>query len=250
MKPNSDNLTVQYMGETTSKVFSGETESETTKQMYKETPSFFADEIIRRISLNKKYSIADLGSSSGEMMNNLIELLHEYQLETIAVDIDASSLKKNLADKKIVSSVENLPFGSVDIIIMRYVLQWNNFERQKKIIKEIIRVINNFALIEHIGADIYEPDLWRMNMDKIMSGSVISKLKRGEHFLSSSLELEEWMISQNIKFERLRERKIENASNALIERWNLNEQESLSVVEALGKNNYLYQTDWIIFPNN
>jgi ubiquinone/menaquinone biosynthesis C-methylase UbiE len=242
------NIRPQDMGRATSKVFSGRTESETTRKMYAETPTFFAEKIRNLLDAREPYVFADVGAASGEMMTNLRKLLPEYSLKVIAVDIDAGSLDRNIADEKLVANAEELPFESVDVIVMRYVLQWNNLERQKKILNELTRSIRKFALVEHIGADSNDSDEWRKYIDELFRGKDVPQLKREDYFLSSSAEIEKWMSEQGIRFERLRERRIDDAANAFIERWKLDERDAVETRRILGEKNYLQQTDWIIFP--
>lgn len=242
-----------FMGSETSKVFSGEAESLTTKEMYSETAGFFADQIKSHIPESTgQYVLADVGSFQGELLSNVVELLNEYKFETVAVDINEVALVGNKANKKIVSSGEQLPFddNSIDVVIMRYVLQWNNAEKQKKILKEINRVTKTVALIEHVGSDTEDTENWRGKQDELVSGIKIPKLKRGEHFYSSRDEIETWMSEQGIKFFRLRDRKIAEASNAYIERFGLDENEADTAREILGNKDYFMQTDWAIFPKD
>lgn len=139
---------------------------------------------------------------------------------------------------------------SKDVVIVRYVLQWNYPEKQKEILNELSRVSKEFAVVEHIGADIEDTDNWREKQDELVSGEKIPKLKRGEHFFSSRTEIESWMTEKGISFERIRERTIPEASNAYIERFGLDEADAQIARGILGDKNYFIQTDWLIFPKD
>lgn len=242
----------QEMGKDTSKVFSGEAKFKASQEAYNETPILFSNEIKKRLSPDKKYSMADIGSFKGELMNKLLKLIPEYNIDTIAIDINEEALSQNNLDKKIITSAENMPFknSSIDVEIVRFILQWNSLERQKRILKEIARTTKEFALIEHGGSDNNNSDIWRQKMDILLDGKEIPKLKRGEHFFSSREEIEEIMRSENIRFERIKEKTIDNIADIYTERYGLNEDENKKAKEILGDSNFFIQTDWIIYPNN
>lgn len=242
---------VQEMGDTTSKVFAGQYESETTREMYTETAEFFADEIRKRLNNEREYTLVDVSSFQGELMADTLKRLPEYRFHTIAVDVDHNALTNNVATtNRIVAAADNLPFSDhgIDIAMVRYVLQWNSAEKQKKILAELARTTKEFAIIEHIGSDVADTDGWRKHMDILVGGEAVSKLKRGEHFFSSRDEIEEWMKQAGIMFERIRDREIHDASNAYIERFALDENESEQTRQILGDKDFFRQTDWIIYP--
>jgi len=251
--PRQEEHPIPDMGAKTSDVFAGKGESETNREVYGETAKLFADQIRQRLPVRKEpYTIADIGSFQGELMNNIIQLLPEYKFDTIAIDINEEALFKNTAVKKIVAKAEDLPFkdGSVDVAIMRYVLQWNNAEKQQEILKEIVRTIKNFALIEHVGADTFETEKWRKRLDDLFDGQEVPKMKRGEHFFSSEDEVEKWMQQSNIAFDKLKDKRIENGMDVYIERYGLDEEDAKKSREIMGDKNYFIQTDWVIYPKN
>jgi ubiquinone/menaquinone biosynthesis C-methylase UbiE len=245
---------VPDMGDNTSRVFAGETQSNANIEMYQQTAEFFADEIKKRLPVrDASYTMIDVGSFQGELLANIIEKLSEYHFETTAIDINQQALRKNFSsDSRVVAHAEALPFDnqSVDIAIVRYVLQWNSAEKQKQILMELARTVKEFALVEHLGSDVIDAEEWRGRMSKLFDGSEIAKLKRVDYFLSSRDEIEEWMQQNGIKFERLKDRVIENVADAFIERFSLNSDEAEKTKQILGDKNYIRQTDWIVFPNN
>jgi ubiquinone/menaquinone biosynthesis C-methylase UbiE len=252
-KENIENLNEENLknqGEKASEVFKGESNSLTIKQLYEESAEYFADIIKSKLSdKNKTYKLADLGSFKGELLGNILGKLHDYKFNTIAVDINEEALKENsFAQKKIIATLDKttLKNKSVDIAICRYVLQWNNQQKQQEILKEISRITKGFAIIQHVGADNENSDKWRERIDDLLDGEEIPKLKRIGHHFSSRDEIENWMQENKINFERLTERKVENVSNVFIERYNLNDEESLKTKEILGDKNYIIQTTWLI----
>lgn len=255
-KPNkidqkSEAVGIQDMGKNTSKVFYGEAKTKASQETYNETPGLLSNEIRKRLPSGKKYTIGDIESFKGELVNKLLQITPEYDFHTIAVDINERALSENNLDEKIIANAENLPFkdNSIDVSVVRFVLQWNFFERQKKIIKEIARTTRKFALIEHAGSENINPNLWRQKINLLFSGE-IPKLKRGEHFFSSRDEIEKIMAEENIKFERIKEKVINNLSDVYTERYGLDIKESKKAKAIMGNKDFFVQTDWIIYPSN
>lgn len=243
---------IPNMGDNTSRVFKGEYMSLANKEMYAETAKFFADEIKKRLPPREEpYILVDAGSFQGELLAELLERLPGYKFQTTALDINGVALENNQAtSQKVIADAEKMPFAdkSVDVVIARYMLQWNFAEKQKKILKEIARVTKEFALIEHVGADTVDADSWRERVDDLFDGEEVPKMKRGEHFFSSKDEVEEWLQQSGITFERIKDRRIDNAADVYIERFGLNDAEAGETRNVLGDKNYFLQTDWIINP--
>lgn len=241
---------IQNMGAGSERIFSGKAESKPVQELYNETQKLFSDEIRKRLLPNREYAIADIGSFKGELLKQVCDKLSEYRLKGVAVDINQNVLGDNIFEARIVGKAEQLPFEdeSVDVEIMRYVLQWNYPENQKNILKEISRTIKEFALIEHVGAENEEPDEWRRRNDKLFDGSSVSRLKRGEHFFSSRNEIEQWMNEEGITFERIAERIIENGSEVYVERFDIDRAEMDKIKNILGDKDFFTKTTWIIFP--
>lgn len=241
---------VQNMGENTSKAFSGKAESRAVQDLYNETPKIFSNEIKKRLMPDRQYTIADIGSFKGELLKQICDMLPEYKLKGIAMDINKKILKENNFKLRIASKAEEMPFNdrSIDVEIMRYVLQWNYPKNQKMILKEISRTIKEFALVEHAGADNENSKEWRKKHDKLYNGEEISKLKRGEHYFSSRDEIETWMKDENISFERIGEKRISGAEEVFTERFGLDANNKSKVKEILKDKGFFIKTTWIIFP--
>ncbi len=248
---NNTNSRVQDMGKDTSKVFSGGSQSETNKQLYGESAKFFADAIKERLEKDRSYTLIDVGAFQGELLTNILNHLPEHNFTTIAVDINEEALSNNIvAHHKIFAEAESLPFetNSINLAIIRYVLQWNPPEKQKLILQELSRVVNKFTVIEHAGADVVDTGLWRERMDNLLSGKDIPKIKRHGHFFSSRDEIETWMSEAGINFERLKDRVIADGADIFIERYSLDAGEAGKAKEILGEKNYFRQTGWVVYP--
>lgn len=221
--------------------------------MYAQTAGLFADEIRRRIPSDRgsPLIIADIGAFQGELLSAILAKLPEHDIETIEIDRDSVALQRG-ANKgnKMVGLAETLPFGdaTVDVAIMRYVLQWNSAETQKRILAELARAVKEFALIEHAGADIVDTDEWRAVLTTLLSTDDLAKLKRSDCFFSSRDEVETWLQEAGVSFERLQDRVIGNLADVFTERYALNPMEAQRTREILGDKNYIRQTDWVIFP--
>lgn len=241
------------MGNATSDVFSGKCRSETNRKVYAETADFFASEIKKRFIPGKTYTLADIGAYQGELLGELLRKLPDYKFKTIAVDIAETALTKNKTAQEIVCADAcdlPLPDTSIDIAIVRYLLQWNAAERQERILNELARIVRGCAFVEHTGADVVDTVAWRERMDRLLSGKEIPKLKRGEHFFSSRDEVEAWMRNLGIEFLRLKDRIIADGADVYIERYALDADEAKAARQILGEKNYARQTDWVIFPKN
>lgn len=241
---------VAHMGEGSTDVFSGNGQTLVIKEAYGETAKFFAEEISHRLKPDNSYKLLDVGTSRGELLQSLLSKLPTYNFETVGVDINKDILEENkVAKQKIVASIDSLPLEdkSVDISIMRYVLQWNSLERQKTILSEIARVTKKFILIEHAGADNSNPDDWRKPYVELFNGVQIPRMKREEHCYSSRDEVERIMNNLGLKFERLQEKRIENIADIFIARYKLNDEESMQLKDILKDHNYFIQTDWVIY---
>lgn len=185
-------------------------------------------------------------------MKNVLNLLNNYNFHTLGIDTELALKENYVAQEKIPANLTKLPLKdkSVDLAMMRYVLQWNSQESQQKILQEIARVIKGFAIIQHVGADNTYTELWRHNFNDVLDGQEVPKLERHGHFVSSRAEIESWMKEQKINFQRLSERKVDKISDVLIERYALNEDEASTTREVLADKDYIIQTTWLILPNS
>lgn len=240
----------QNMGAGTSSVFSGQVLTDTNRIHYAESAPFFAEEI-RKLLESGEYTLADIGTYKGELLTEILKLLPEYKFKTIGVDINKEALEENkVVGEKVVCDARKLPFAdkSIDIVIVRYMLQWNNSEAQKDILKEIARVIKRFAIIEHNGPDNGDEELWRKNSDRLLSGDEVSKMKRLNYFFASEAEVERWMSESGIEYKVLRSRKTPGLSNIYIERYLLDDKEAETARNILEGTDYVAQVDWLILP--
>jgi len=239
-------------GENSSKVFKAEGElSKTNIEMYSQSPDFFADVIRKNLKSDRTYRIADLGCYGGELLQNIIDLLPEYEFTTIGIDREKNLENNKTVDEKIAADLEQTPLKdkSVDVAIMRYVLQWNVKEKQEKILTEVARIIKKFAIIQHIGSDTIDSDLWRQKVDQLLGGE-IPKLKRVGHYFSSRGEIEDWMQKHDIPFEKIQDRKIEEFYRVFSERWNFTDEEDKTAKQILGDKDFAIQTSWLIRPQD
>lgn len=238
-------------GERASEIFGGKAESETVEKLYGESAKFFSDIIREKLNGKtvKTYTLADVGGFKGEFLENILKNLSEYNFDTIGVDLEKNLKENNIVKKKIAADLSKLPISgkSIDIAIARYILVWNNEEKQKEILKEISRIVGNFAIVQHAGADSENSDKWRMKLDDLLDGEEVPKAKRTGHYFSSREEIEKWMEENNIRFERISERKVDNLSNVFIERLALSEEDAKKTREILTGKDYIIQTTWLIY---
>jgi len=237
-------------GEKGSISFMGDSSLNSSRLIYGESAKLFASILKNKLSKGEKYSLLDLGSFKGELLKSLLKLLKGFKFSTIAVDLNEQALKENTAaEKKFVSNLDNLPFKdkSIDVVIMRYVLQWNTPQKQKDIILEIKRVTKKLAIIQHVGADNEFTVIHKSVINKIFAGEV-KALKRSQEgmFFSSSNEIEDLMRELKINFEKVDELKINGLSDTAIEKYNLNKEDSKKVKDLLKRGDYLIRTTWVL----
>lgn len=100
-----------------------------------------------------------------------MEQLSDYKIQTVGIDIDAHLQENTIAQRKVPANLSNIPLesNSVDFGMMRYVLQWNALEDQKKILEEINRVTKDFVIVQHLGADNTDSMEWRSRLDELFT---------------------------------------------------------------------------------
>ncbi len=237
-----------YQGEKAPILFRGNGKSKASQLVYGQSSDLFSKIIRKNFAPNKEYTLVDFGSSGGEFLGELLKKLPEFRFKTIAIDKEKKSLDKNHAGyKRIRANLTNVPLedNTADLLIMRYVLQWDLIENQEKILSELKRVMKNFAIIQHAGADAENARQWRKNNDHLFKGEIVA-LNMLEQYFSSSKEVEELMNNLGIEYERVNEVKIKGLSDIVIEKYALGEKESKKVKEIMGKYDYILITTWII----
>lgn len=241
-----------FQGEKTSLAFHGEGPSKTIQELYGESAKYFSD-IIRTKILDKatEHTLIDFGCHRGELLSDVLNQLKDYHFHTIGVDTDINLQENNIVQEKIPANLTNIPLGNgtVECGVMRYVLQWNNLENQKKILQEISRVVDNFVIVQHAGADNTNPVDWRIKFDEMFNGEEVKKLKRNGCFFSSKEEVEKMLEESEINFEVLSTKQIEKVSNVFIEKFALSEQEAETVKRILNDKDYIVQTTWLLKSN-
>lgn len=242
---------VYDMGNATGGIFKGNSISDSIKQIYGESAGLFSKLIKSKlIDTEKEYTLLDVGSSKGELLSDILECLPEYKFKITITDTNPDAVTQNCINgKKIVADAESLPFDdkSFDIVLMRYVLQFNLLENQKNIISEISRVVKSFAIIQHGGADSFDPESWREKVNKIFIDNELPQIKRSGMYWSTAEEIENHMDSKNIKYERILSKKIQGLSQPFIERYSLGVEQAAKLRTMLGNKDFLTQTTWVIF---
>jgi SAM-dependent methyltransferase len=240
------------MGESTSDIFRGESNSDAIRKIYGQSAEQFADIVKSKLPpVSHSYSLLDIGSSKGELLGDVLRLLPDYHFVVTITDTNPEAVAQNMVvGKKIIADAESLPFQDkeFDLILMRYVLQFNSFDGQKKIIDEIARVVSKIAIVQHAGPDTENPDLWREKVEPIFSDDKLPQIKRSGMFWSSHDEIEKYMTKRGIRFEMISTDKINGFSQTFIERYDMNNKQAQQIRNLLGDKDYLLKTTWIILP--
>lgn len=239
---------IQGMGGKASESFIGGG-NKAIEELYGDSELYYADIIKEELTKrDKPYTFLDIGSYDGGFLKKVINALPEYNIETVATDINQKELVKNFAGKKVVASAEKLPLAdeSVDVATMRYVLHLNDKEKQEEILKEIHRVIKRYAIIEHAGADNEETDEWKKVIHGFYESKDIPEFKRTEFYFSSRNEIEALMDKNKIPFDRVMEKKVNNLSDTFITRFNMSEDSAKKTKERLAGKDHITRTIWLI----
>ena len=237
---------MKYQGNNASEIFRGNGKSSASKLFYNESAEIFAKVIRDNLTIGN-YSFLDMGGHKGEFLKELLNEIPEYQFDSTIIDV-VEGIDSNLKATKILGDIKNtnFPDKSFDLIIIRYVLAWNNLENQKLILKEISRLCRGICIIQHQGADSNDPISLQKASIKIFNGDIIPKMKRDEGFFTESKTLELWMGELKIKYVKIMERKIVTLSETFIEKFSLSQQESKLIVEALDSCDYINQSTFLL----
>ena len=243
---------IYHMGVKTSDVFRGKSEMGPVREIYGESAKFFSEIIRSKFTSDKKHSLLDIGSAKGELVSEMLGYLPGYNFDVTATDTNPDAINENSAKNKIVADAESLPLDdqTIDIVLMRYVLQFNSLNSQENILKEVQRVTKEIAIVQHGGADSVDSEGWRNSVDQIFHSAELLPLNRDGILYSSQDEVESMMDKNNISYERIQSRRIEGLSQAFIERYSLNDDQIKLIKNILGDKDYIMQTTWIIYPKD
>ena len=128
---------------------------------------------------------------------------------------------------------------------MRYVLAWNSLEDQRNILKEIARICNGIAIIQHQGADSADPSPLQKASTQIFSGE-IPVLKRSHGYFTESKQIEKWMDELGLSYEKIQEKKVETLSETFIEKFKLEENDSVLLKQTLSGCDYINQSTYVV----
>lgn len=228
-------------GKNASKLFSGKSEIEPSKLLYSESADLFSN-IIKDEFEPGNYNLADLGGHKGEFLFELLKKLPNYNINSIIIDT-VEGVENDFKIEKRISDIVNtgLSDKSIDILIVRYVLAWNTIEKQKEILKEIVRICRGICIIQHQGTDKSDSLLFQKNF-----GELIPKIKRNEGVFTNPLEIQNWIEELQIKYRTVQNRKIIGLSDIAIEKYGLDSIESEKIKELLLGRDYILQTTWLL----
>lgn len=238
------------MGPNASRFFSGTvSDSDVIDRLFNQSASLFAD-VIRKSTTEYDSVIAllDIGSYKGEFATSIISMIKDKSFVITAVDSNSTVLAENkIALFKVEAPAYALPLldKTYDVSIMRYVLHWNSWENQKKILSEAIRVTKGIFIVQHLGSDVVDNFEWNKRMQEVVGG-IVPKLYRPDAYFSSSNEIEEYVKEFPVSVVRLQNRRIEKPSIGYQKRFDLSDSDFRRVQEILGDKDYIMQTTWLI----
>lgn len=239
----------QNQGLATSKVFAGHGNSTAAHQLYGQSATHIASLLHEHLPMrDEPYVLVDIGSYKGELWQEIVHLLPEHTFHVIAIDINEAALADNPAHEKLVANVTHLPLmdRSADVVICRYVLQWNTPAQQQLILREIGRIVRRVGILQHAGSNPYDIN-HRLHIEAVMDGR-IAALHRTDCYYSTKAEIETWMRTLDLTFSMCADRRINNLSDSFIERYVLDDDMVRAMKEGFGAYDYIMQTTWAIAP--
>jgi SAM-dependent methyltransferase len=171
------------VGENFAKV-SANPQSEITKSIYEAHNSTISNAIIRKFQGQETLVCAELGGGAGALVKEIKKLLASKKVIFTNIDYSSELLEKDVySDHKIVSRIEDvdpIKVGKFDVVLIRYVLNYNNLETQVKIIEKAKNLLkpSGIFILHHVGArDNKHKDL----LNNLFSTEAVSKkLIRGQ----------------------------------------------------------------------
>ncbi len=236
---------INEQGQNSETVFHGNGQQKSIYEFYGKSASLFANTIHTNLPAGD-YVLADLGGHKGELLGDILNLLPEYNFDSIIID-KVEGLDLKVKTRKIIGDIidSKIPDKSIDVVIVRYVLPWDKFENQKLILKEIKRICRGIAIIQHQGAPNDNPKPLQDASIKLWGGSV-PVLKRNYGFFTEAKKIEEWMNELQIKFNKIDEKYIETLSGLFSENFGLSPADTKMTEDILSGCDGITVTTWLL----
>ncbi|MEN9625983.1 MAG: Methyltransferase domain [archaeon] len=216
------------------------------KGVYKDHNQIIAGAIRSHFN-NKQIVAADFGGGSGSLIKDLKRLINEKELNFTNIDKDKSLLDEDsVSIKKIVAHLENVQLKDrFDLIIMRYVLHYNSFNIQDKIIHKARSLLKKEGLfiLHHCGS---VDHTHKQKLNKLFSTPVISeKLVRKNPYWSTWSEISTLLKNNKFKIKVLEQYKIP-IGDLYKQRYDLTDEEDKKLHDYLGSYDFI---DYVISGN-
>lgn len=153
-------------------------QSEITRAIYEKYNPVIADAISRRFPEQSTLSCLELGGGAGALVKEVKKLLPGKNLVFTNVDRSEELLKADAySEHKILQAIEDIDphvIGKFDVILVRYVLNYNNPDNQKRIIGKIKELLkpSGIFILHHVGAG---DSKHKSLLNKLFSTDVVSK---------------------------------------------------------------------------
>lgn len=221
---------------------------------------FFLENIAKVIPKGNVLRIADLGGANGEFIAGVateasMDKVFDVQITLFERDqvlIKDAGLQRNCFERaekyEIVCenlfNISTLYNGRYDICAMRYVLQHNTLEQQKIILQKAYDMLtpDGVLIIEGVGPKPSQSYAYRKVWDKVFSDkNKFTELFRKDYYFSSYQEVSDMFDRLDYHHEKdvtVHYGEVFNATDSIIERYNLSEGKAKYLKELVKEYDY------------
>src|SRR3989338_11715622 len=222
--------------------------SESAYKIYKEHTNAIVKAIDYWFPIKRYIECLEMGGANGALISDLTTFYRNKGIELVFTNVDQDSsllAKDSISQCKIVSRLEDLSLKRrYDVVLMRYVLQYNDSKTQGEIIGKVCDALKDDGIfvLHHCGASNEEH---RGRLEHIFSDVVSKKLKRNGGHCSTWEEVEAILEANNLDVHTL-ERYQLSIRDLFKNRYDLTENQDKKLHDLLGVYDFI---DYIISVN-
>lgn len=229
-------------------VFTQEPPSATFEEIYKNHNGILVDSIARKFPHGSRITCLEAGGGSGALLQDLNTQLDGRELIATNIDLSSELLDADIFSvKKIQGRIEDMVSSQAyDLIIMRYVLNYNGIENQLAILKKVYSLLKDdgLFLLHHCGS---ANEKHRIKWNAVFASDVISeKLVRTDSYWSTWADVKKMLREVGFKTAE-REQYTVPLGDLYKRRYDLSDSEESHLHEFLGEYDYI---DFVISENS
>jgi SAM-dependent methyltransferase len=213
-------------------------QSEVAKTIYEKRNSLIAKTIIENFPGKKIIDCLELGGGAGALVKDLKNILKDTSLRFTNIDRSEELISKDeYSDNKFVTPIEDIDvskLGRFDVILIRYVLNYNDLDTQKRIVEQAKKLLTpgGIFILHHVGAkDSEHKDL----LNRLFTTDIVStKLIRSQPYWLTWKEVENILVDKGLEIRVLAQYQLPIGS-LYKERYDLTDAEEEKLHDFLGK---------------